>query len=78
MEEGFTEACESYLNERVGDGWQRYGLDVLRRDVIDVIGLEDSQIELTMLAERCVEIVKTERRKMKRIDEWNRRQKEKT
>ena len=75
-EEGFRADCEGYLNERLGDRWQRYGFEQLYGDVLSTLALEDSK-DLTVTAAACVAIVKSERRKMERIDAWNAKQKAK-
>lgn len=77
LSDGFREACEGYLNERIGEGWKRYGFNTLHRTVLDTLDLDRNGGELTTTASRCVAILQSERDKMRRIDEWNQRQKTK-
>lgn len=79
MADGFKEACEGYLNERCGDKWTKYGFDLLYRTVLDTLELDrESGAVLTAVASRCVAILNGERDKLRRIDEWNEKQKRKS
>lgn len=75
----FQEAAEGYLDERLGDKWKRYGFDNLVEQVLDVLDVERasvSNLSLTTKTRKLLDIVENERRRMKRIDEWNARQKQ--
>lgn len=67
------------MNEQLGDKWKRYGFDNLVEQALDVLDLERtgvSNLSLTTKTRKLLDIVENERRRMKRIDEWNARQKQ--
>jgi len=75
----FKEQCEHYLQERTGDQWRKYGFKNLLNAVLDVRDLKGlPRNKLTAITGDLLNILESERGKMERIDEWNRRQKAKT
>lgn len=75
--EKFLENCEHFLNEQVGERWKRYGLNNLYQAVLQTLDLEGlGESSLTLTASRMLNILDSERAKMRRINEWNEKQKQ--
>lgn len=73
--EAFDVAAVEFLNERLGTEWERYGFRNIFDQVLTAVELDEKTDGLTLVAARCVQIISNERSRMRRIDEWNERQK---
>lgn len=71
--EDFTTETVALLNERC-EGWERYGFENLHRQVLDALDLSESD-DLTQTAATCQKIIKGEKNRIRRIDDWNAKQK---
>lgn len=71
----FKERTIGFLDDQCGRSWRRYGFDNLYGQVLNALDLGDDTSGLTLTAAICVRIVESERSRIRRIDEWNAKQK---
>lgn len=73
LKELFKADCIEFLNERA-KGWQKWGFDELFSQAMDVFDYEQLPLDQrTVTCESLINILISEREKMRKIDEWNRR-----
>lgn len=69
------EELQKLLDERVGEGWRRWGVQGLLRHVYEVAYLaEGDQDTWTTTTARLVGIYKSEQNRIRRVEDWNREQ----
>jgi hypothetical protein len=75
----FEEVLAENLTKRVGDKWKQYGLKNLLNTVIDIAELgETINPRWTVRTGHLVKVLKSERQRIERIQEWNKRSADQT
>ncbi|MCD9186707.1 MAG: hypothetical protein LUM44_09750 [Pyrinomonadaceae bacterium] len=74
-EDNFKENLEFALKESLGKDAEKYSINSLIKTVIDISELSEStaRTSWTIMTDYLVKILRDERRKLKRILEWNAR-----
>jgi hypothetical protein len=79
LQDEFRERLLFFLNERLGKRWERYGYDVLLQTLSDTLEIEGNEdVRLTTPTARLVQILNSERSKIERQEEWERKARLKT
>lgn len=74
-EDNFKEFVANDLKEKLKQDWQKYSFDSLYRTVLDVLDFEDlPKSERTIKTNCLVNILKSARNRIERIDRFNNRQ----
>ncbi len=72
----FEENLKSDLQREIGEKWKKYNLDSLLQTVVDVSEIESNSqnsLSWTIKTDRLVKILKSERSRIERIQNWNSR-----
>jgi hypothetical protein len=73
----FEQEAKAILDERLGNKWKKYKFEHLLNLVYDAFDLKESGIDLTVTSEIMVSILVSEQNRQRRIEDYNRRQKQK-
>lgn len=75
-QDNFKKGTIKFLEQRLKGKWQKYGYENLLQTVSDVSDLSENlhRDRWTLMTERLIGILKSERMKVDRVDEFNRRE----
>lgn len=75
--DSFEEEAKAVLDDRLGDKWKQYKFDRLLSQVYDAFELKNSKVNMSITAEIMVGILISEQNRQRRIEDYNRKLKEK-